>query len=153
MISRKTLIWFSGQVFLMNWSALSMAEESAMKISITLGNKVIQATLLDNPTAREFISQLPLTLTLTDYNSTEKVSDLPKKLTKKDAPAAIDPSIGDITYYAPWGNLAIFYRDFGHSPGLIKLGTINSGIEALSVPGPIKATISLVNPESTNQER
>lgn len=24
-----------------------------------------------------------------------------------------------ITYYAPWGNLAIFYRDFGYSAGLV----------------------------------
>ncbi|MEH7502625.1 cyclophilin-like fold protein [Neobacillus drentensis] len=23
-----------------------------------------------------------------------------------------DPSVGDFTYYSPWGNLAIFYRDF-----------------------------------------
>jgi hypothetical protein len=32
--------------------------------------------------------------------------------------------VGDITYYAPWGNLAIFYRDFGYSPGLVRLGHI-----------------------------
>ena len=58
--------------------------------------------------ARDFISLLPLTLTLEDYAKTEKISDLPRTLTKERAPAGSDPSVGDITYYSPWGNLAIF---------------------------------------------
>lgn len=45
---------------------------------------------------------LPLTLTLEDYASTEKISDLPKRLSTQGAPAGIDPSVGDVTYYAPW---------------------------------------------------
>ncbi|ELZ92649.1 cyclophilin-like fold protein [Haloferax sulfurifontis] len=36
----------------------------------------------------------------------------------------VDPEVGDITYYAPWGNLAIFYREFGYASGLVKLGHI-----------------------------
>ena len=58
-----------------------------MKIQIAINDeKVIKATLIDNETSREFIALLPLNLTLTDYNKTEKISDLPKKLTKKGAP-------------------------------------------------------------------
>ena len=53
----------------------------------------------------------------------------------------MDPSVGDIAYYAPWGNLAIFYKDFGYSRGLIRLGRIDSGIEVLAVPGALKVTI------------
>ena len=49
--------------------------------------------------------------------------------------------MGDITYYAPWGNLAIFYKDAGYARGLVKLGRLDSGIEALSVRGALKATI------------
>ena len=49
--------------------------------------------------------------------------------------------MGDITYYAPWGNLAIFYKDFGYAKGLVKLGSFDSGIEALKVGGSLKATI------------
>jgi hypothetical protein len=52
--------------------------------------------------------------------------------------------VGDITYYAPWGNLAIFYRDFGYSSGLVSLGRIESGIEALSAPGAVQTTIELI---------
>ena len=64
---------------------------------------------------------LPLTLTLKDYAGTEKISDLPRKLSTQGAPSGSDPSVGDITLYAPWGNLAIFYRDFGYASGLIIL--------------------------------
>jgi hypothetical protein len=116
---------------------------STMKINIDVEGTTITATLDDSPAARDFASLLPLMLTLEDYNSTEKISDLPRKLSTQDAPAGIDPSPGDITYYAPWGNLAIFYKDFGYSSGLVKLGAIVTGGEALNVPGPVKATIRL----------
>lgn len=112
-----------------------------MKIRLTLNGKAMTATLLDNATARDFLAMLPLTLTLEDYAQTEKISYLPRKLATAGAPAGSDPSVGDITYYAPWGNLAIFYRDFGYSRGLIQLGRVDSGIEALNVLGTLKVTI------------
>jgi hypothetical protein len=55
-----------------------------------------------------------------------------------------DPSIGDIAYYAPWGNLAIFHKDFGYSSALVKLGTIDSGLDRFNAPGSLKVTIELV---------
>ena len=114
---------------------------SAMKIRLTVKGKTMTARLDDTPTARDFLSLLPMTLTLEDYAATEKISYLQRKLSTAGAPAGTDPSIGDITYYAPWGNLAIFYKDFGYASGLIRLGRIDSGIEALSVPGKLKVTI------------
>jgi hypothetical protein len=116
---------------------------SAMKIDIDVEGTTIKATLDDSPAARDFASLLPLVLTLEDYHSIEKISNLPRKLSTQGAPAGIDPSPGDITYYAPWGNLAIFYKGFGYSRGLVKLGEIVAGGEALDVPGPVKATIRL----------
>jgi len=118
----------------------------SMKIRLTVNDKIINATLADNPSARDFLALLPLSLTLKDYASTEKISDLPKKLTTQNAPAGFDPGVGDITYYAPWGNLAIFYRDFGYSAGLIKLGHIDAGMEALNISGPMQVTIEAENP-------
>jgi len=40
--------------------------------------------------------------------------------------------------------LAIFYRDFGYASGLVILGKIDSGIEALNMPGSVKVTIELI---------
>lgn len=115
-----------------------------MKIRMNVEGTAITATLVDSPTSRDFVSLLPLTLTFKDYAATEKISDPPRRLFTEGAPPGIDPSVGDIAYYAPWGNLALFYRDFGYSTGLIKLGTIDSGVEVLARPGPLKVTIELV---------
>ena len=62
----------------------------------------LTATLLDTATARDFASLLPLTLTLNDYAATEKISDLPRRLSTEGAPLGSDPSIGDVAYYSPW---------------------------------------------------
>ncbi len=115
-----------------------------MQIRLTIGAKSAIATLDDNATARDFLAMLPLTLPLEDYASIEKITYLPRKLTTQGAPAGIDPDVGDITYYAPWGNVAIFYRDFGYASGLIRLGRINSGLDALKTPGASKITIEVI---------
>jgi hypothetical protein len=122
-------------------SAVSSQETSTMKIRLTINGTTITASLNDNAAARDFVALLPLTLTLQDYAATEKIAYLPRKVSTAGAPAGFDPSTGDITYYAPWGNLAIFHRDFGYSEGLVHLGRIDSGIEALRVRGALKATI------------
>lgn len=115
-----------------------------MQIRLTINGQSTIATLIDNPTTRDFVALLPMTLTLEDYASTEKIVYLPKKLSTQGAPAGVDPDVGDITYYAPWGNLAIFYRDFGYSAGLIKLGRFDAGIEALDVRGSLKVMIEVI---------
>ena len=115
-----------------------------MKIRININRSEITATLIDNVTSRDFLSLLPLKLKLEDYGETEKIGYLPKKLTTEGAPPGIEPSLGDVSYYAPWGNLALFRRDFRYSPGLIKLGKVDTGLEALNVRGSADATIDLV---------
>src|SRR5262245_39812605 len=103
----------------------------SMKIRIRIEEKSIPATMRDTATARDFISLLLLQLNLKDYAGTERISDLPKKLTTKGSPSGSDPSAGDLAYYAPWGNLAVF-KDFSYSDGLVILGRLDSGIEMLT---------------------
>jgi hypothetical protein len=103
---------------------------TTMKLKIMPPDKSITATLVDSPTSRDFVSLLPITLTLKDYASHEEISDLPRRLSIEGAPAGNTPSTGDVSYYSPWGNLAIFYKDFRYSSGLIKLGKIDGGLEA-----------------------
>lgn len=119
----------------------TMKNSKPHQIKIVTSDTTLSASLDDNATSRDFISLLPLELTLEDYAGTEKISALPKKLSLEDAPSGYDPSVGDITYYAPWGNLAIFYNDFGYANGLIKLGNISNGIEALRKETPIQIRI------------
>jgi hypothetical protein len=106
-------------------------EGSEVELRLTVGGTVLRATMFDSETTRDFISLLPLTLTLSDYAQTEKVSDLPRRLSTAGAPDGVDPDVGDIAYYAPWGNL-VYYTDFGYSSGLVKLGRIESGVDELA---------------------
>lgn len=123
----------------------SQPETRTMKIRLTINDQSTTATLDDNATARDFFSMLPLTLTLEDYASTEKIAYPPRKLSTQGAPAGVDPDVGDITYYAPWGNLALFYRDFGYSSGLIRLGRFDNGVGIIQANGKLKITIEAVN--------
>lgn len=119
-------------------------ERSMHVIRIIIGERIINATLEDTLSSRDLMAQLPLSIDLEDYSSTEKIAYLPRKLATTGAPSGVDPDIGDIAYYAPWGNLAIFYRDFGYSRGLIRLGRITAGLEHLSYAGSKPAKIELV---------
>lgn len=121
-----------------------------MKIHLDLDDHRITATLDDTAIARDFASLLPLSLTLEDYAATEKISDLPRPLSTDGAPSGYTPQAGDLTYYAPWGNLAIFHKPFTHARGLVYLGRLDGGAEPMRSPGPLKVTISLVAPEATD---
>jgi hypothetical protein len=88
---------------------------------------------------------LPLDINLENYASTEKISNLPESSSIDGAPVGITPVVGEIAYYAPWGNLAIFYRDFQYSRGLIKLGSVKSGIEVLARRGAHRVKIQRVD--------
>lgn len=120
-------------------------KESGQQITLTIDDQVLNATLNDSEAAHDFATLLPLTLTLEDYAGIEKVSDLPKRLSTKGSPSGSEASAGDITFYAPWGNLAIFYEDFRHADGLIILGHIEGNIEVLKTSGNLEARMELVD--------
>jgi hypothetical protein len=115
-----------------------------MKIRIDVDGTAVTATFDDTVAAKDFVSLLPLTLTLEDYNRTEKISDLPKKLSTQGAPEGVDPSRGDIAYYAPWGNFAVFYKDFPYSRGLVKLGRLDTRVELFEQSRTLKVTMRRV---------
>lgn len=123
---------------------LSLNRQDKMHIKMTINGHTAFANLEDTPSARDFFSQLPMTLAVEEYAQTEKIAYLPRKLATQAAPEGIDPQIGDIAYYAPWGNLAIFYRDFGYSSGLIRLGHIESGLDVLTTQPSGALTIEAV---------
>ncbi len=115
-----------------------------MKIKITVGDKKLTATLENNETAKDLVSQFPLTVTMEDYASTEKIFYPDPKLSTAGAPSGYKPSVGDITYYAPWGDIAIFYKNFGFASGLINLGKIDGDMSALTGSKNVKATFELI---------
>lgn len=118
-------------------------DTSSLNVNITTGNRTITATMEDNAAARDFLSRLPLEITLNDYNNTtEKIFYPDPALTTEGVTWGCTPAPGDITIYAPWGNVAIFCKSWSHSRDLIKIGRIDgNGIEVLSVAGDISVKI------------
>lgn len=113
--------------------------ETSMKVKISVGNRIITATMEDNAAGRDFLSRLPLEVTLNDYNNTtEKIFYPDPVLTTEGVTRGCAPTPGNITIYAPWGNVAIFCKSRSHSDDLIKIGRIDGdGIEALNIGGDI----------------
>lgn len=115
-----------------------------MKINITVGGRTITATMEDNAAARDLSSRLPLEITLNDYNNTtEKIFYPDPALKTEGVKRGCAPVPGDITIYAPWGNVAIFCKNWSYSNDLIKIGHIDGdGISALTVSGDVKVKIA-----------
>lgn len=115
-------------------------EVASLKVKISVGDRIISATMEDNAAGRDFLSRLPLEVTLNDFNNTtEKIFYPEPALTLEGAKRGCAPVPGDITIYAPWGNVAIFCKNWSHSNDLIKIGHIDGdGISALTTGGDIK---------------
>ena len=128
------------------WTASSVAGPKGahrVTLHIAIGSKSMTATLEDNPTARDFAALLPLTVTLREFSPAEKVSGaLPRRLSEEGAPATDAGAVGDIAYYAPWGNIALYRGQGPDAAGVIKIARITSGMEALQQPGQVRVTIS-----------
>ena len=119
-------------------------EDARIKLTVN-GNEVF-VKLDDNVASRDFLEMLPLTLTFEDFNSTEKIATLPEELSTEGLPSGYTPEVGDFSYYAPWGNVSVFYKDFRYSNSLYKLGTIESGTEILgNINGNFEVTIERVD--------
>lgn len=118
-------------------------ENRPMKIRLLIDGRALSATLEDGAATRDFLAQLPLNLQLEDYAATEKIAPLPRPLSTVGAPAGVTPVAGDLAFYAPWGNLAIFHKPFGYSKGLVRLGRIDGDLQALRRPGPVQVRIEL----------
>ena len=113
--------------------------ETPGMLKISVGARTIPATMEDNAAGRDFLSRLPLEATLNDYNNTtEKIFYPDPALTTEGVTRGCAPTPGDITIYAPWGNVAIFCKNWSHSNDLIKIGRIDGNdIEALNIGGDI----------------
>ncbi len=107
-------------------------EPTDVKIRMTFDDLSLTATLYDNPSARDFASMLPLDLRIEDFGGNEKIVHLPRKLTEDGTGPFGNERPGDLCYFKPWGNLALFYDDHRWD-GLIRLGRFDGGFEPLLV--------------------
>jgi hypothetical protein len=114
-----------------------------MNINIIIDGTTVKAVLDENPTSRDFVAMLPMTLPFEDFAGREKISRLSKRLSTDGQTTAYEANVWDITYYIPWGNIAIFYKDYEPSQDLIKIGRVVSGQEAMTKSHSFSARIEL----------
>ena len=86
----------------------------------------------DNPTVRDFLSLLPLTMTLEEYAGREKIGYFERKLATQGSPGS-DPEDGDLIYFVPWGNIGFYYNTagIGFSNQTIHIGKYDASKERL----------------------
>ncbi len=113
-----------------------------MTIRFSFADQDFTATLDGSAAAREFLGLLPLDLTIEDYSTNEKIARLPQRLTSiVDKPFG-NEAPGDLCYFAPWGNIALFHAGYRYSSGLIRLGRIDGPVTPLKVRGTFPLRIS-----------
>lgn len=109
------------------------------QISVTCGDMQVVYELNDSPTAQGLLSQLPLTVVVEDFSTNEKVFYPPQELDTTDTPLA-EGGAGTLAYYAPWGDVVLFYDSFSTNGSLFELGEAVSGAENI---GQMSGTITV----------
>ncbi len=100
-------------------------EVDSMKMQVTDGKHTIVFELNDSSPARSLYDQLPLSLKVENYSNDEKIF-YPARLDTSD-PVDADAKKGTLAYFSPWGDVVMYYRDFGSYSGLYELGEAISG--------------------------
>ena len=112
---------------------------------IVAGDTVLTGHLFDYTAARDLAAQLPLTVTFRDLDAAEKTAPLPRKLAVDGMPAGDDPQVGDLGYWAPDGDLVVYYGDVGYWTGIMRLGELDGDVQAIArQSGAFSATVELV---------
>ncbi|WP_051393614.1 cyclophilin-like fold protein [Glycomyces arizonensis] len=96
----------------------------ATSVDVTIGE--------ESPAARDFLSMLPLTIGVQEFNGREKISYLPRELAYEGSPGS-DPEDGDLIYFVPWGNLGFYYdtEGVGYSDQTLHIGTFDASLDKL----------------------
>ncbi len=131
-IVKKLLALLCAAAFL---AATPGAEASPRRIRLIFAGREAIVELYDNAAAASLVKMLPLTLDFEDYGGKERIAYPPEKLSAEGMPDSYAPKAGEMTVYAPWGNIAIFYKDHHSSGGLVPVGRFVSGAEAITVMG------------------
>lgn len=117
------------------------SSDPVSEVVVRFSNEITHADVViaeDSPAVRDFLSLLPLELSMEDFNRKEKISYLPRELAWEGS-SGFDPEDGDLIYYTLWGNLGFYYdaSGIGYSDATLKLGTFTatrSELDALDGP-------------------
>lgn len=120
-------------------SAETEADDMARQIAVQFGDNTVIYELNDSTAADSLYTQLPLTVEVEDYSTNEKIFYPPQELDTGDAPTA-QSGAGTLAYYAPWGDVVMFYDAYSPNVSLYELGQAVSGGELV---GQMTGTVTI----------
>ena len=86
--------------------------------------------LNDTSAAKSLFSLLPMTVDVEDYSSNEKIFYPAEALDTSDVVEG-SGGAGGLAYFSPWGNVVMYYGEFGEYPGLYILGEAVEGADQI----------------------
>ena len=106
-------------------------QDTSRQIAVQSGDNRVVYGLNDSAAADSLYEQLPLTIEVENYGANEKIFYPPQELNTENSPLAEDGA-GTLAYYAPWGDVVMFYADYRENPSLFELGQVISGGDLVS---------------------
>ena len=112
--------------------------DGEMRIRVSDGTHTVIYRLNDTPSAKSLFSMLPLETVVENYGSNEKIF-YPEETIDTTGGMEGSGGAGGLALFSPWGNVVMFYDDFGSYPGLYLLGEAVEGTELIrELSGTIK---------------
>jgi hypothetical protein len=122
-----------------------------MKVEVISQGKKATFQLYDTTAARELYEQLPLELDLTNFRDAQWMFYPPDKLNVKAEEAYHDGKKGELSYYAPWGDVFMLYKDFHAGDEMHRLGIGLSGVDDIAAMSG-SAVIRKIEPLTAKKE-
>ena len=105
-------------------------EEEMMRISVKSEDYEIIYELNDSRAAAQLYAQLPLHTEVAPFSNNE-MTFFPQALDTEDTPLS-SGEVGSLSYYAPWGDVVMFYGPCTPNSSLYELGRAVSGEEHIA---------------------
>ena len=142
-LTRRTLLAGAAASLVLPRPGRAQETGIAMRLRCRFADQDFTYRLLDNPTARDLVSLLPLDLTIDDFSTNEKIAHLPRRLDEGGHVPFDDEAPGDLCYFLGCGNLAFFHGGYAYKGDLIRLGRIEGGVAPLLVRGAFPLRLEL----------
>ncbi len=113
-------------------NAMHGLELSNRQVKIASQGQTATFRLYDTTAAKEFYDQLPLELELTNFRDAQWMFYPPERLSVTDREAYHDGKKGELSYYEPWGDVFMLYKDFYAGDEMHRLGVGVSGIDQIA---------------------
>ncbi len=123
------------------------SDRVAARVELVHGDQVATAVLDDSVAVRGLLDRLPVSVRLRDSFGVAMVGEVSPELEAGGAPLSCNFLVGEIVYSPADGAIAIFHSADAarlETPGVVRLGRVIGGLEAVTLPASVEVTIQRV---------